>query len=153
MLAPLLQLSTQTNSTEGKVMPTAQQILSTFNQTHSLGLESMDAMHIAFLELCDRAASAKGPAFAETFQLLFEHTRDHFSEEEARMLESGYTSYAEHRADHQRTLGDMERFAQRAAAGRATMARAWLLDNLPAWFDLHTRNMDSALAAHLKNYE
>lgn len=131
-------------------MPTAEQMLATFDHAYSLGLDSMDSTHREFLTLCDRAAHADASTFAEAFQKLFEHTREHFDEEEAKMLESDYTSYAEHRADHQRTLGDMERFAQRATAGRSTMARAWLVDSLPGWFDLHTKNMDSALAAHLK---
>jgi hypothetical protein len=34
--------------------------------------------------------------------------------------------------------------------GRTTLARAYLCEQIPAWFALHAVTMDSALAAHLK---
>lgn len=131
-------------------MPTPQAMLDTFATAYALGDARMDATHRDFLALCLRANEAQGAAFATALQALFEHTRQHFADEEQRMQASAYPALGEHRADHQRTLGDMDRFCQRAAAGRASMARAWLNDSLPRWFDLHARTMDSALAAHLK---
>jgi len=44
----------------------------------------------------------------------------------------------------------MNRFQQRVQTGRATMAKAWLNESLPTWFDLHAKTMDSSLVAHLK---
>ncbi len=129
-------------------MPTAQEMLAAFDR-YAVGHADMDHTHREFLLLCIETLQAQGPAFAEQFVRLFEHTRAHFAEEEARMQASAFPALLEHRADHQRTLGDMDRFAQRAAAGRGSMARAWLSESLPQWFALHARTMDSALAAHL----
>ncbi|MFD2407133.1 bacteriohemerythrin [Azorhizophilus paspali] len=92
----------------------------------------------------------RGPEFVGAFKALFEHTSRHFADEEAKMQASGYPAFGEHRANHQRILGDMDRFCQRAVAGRAQMARAWLNDSLPAWFDLHAKTMDSALVVYLR---
>lgn len=131
-------------------MPTTQEMLERFQDSYALGDDAIDSTHLEFLELCLAASNAKGSEFAEKFQALFAHTSRHFADEETRMQASGYPAFGEHRANHQRILGDMERFWQRAAAGRAQMARAWLNDSLPAWFDLHAKTMDSALVIHLR---
>lgn len=114
-----------------------------------LGDLEMDETHREFLALVQKVTTAPATELATALQALFEHTRGHFHREEERMQAINHRSFAEHRADHQRILGDMERFAQRAAAGRGTMARAWVGDSLLAWFATHARTMDSALAADL----
>lgn len=133
-------------------MPTTQEMLQHFER-YTLGNTDMDKTHEEFLTLCLETHAATGAAFAEGFQKLFEHTHQHFADEETRMQATGYPAYAEHRADHQRILGDMNRFCQRLQGPRAIMAKAWLNESLPAWFDVHAKTMDSALAAHLKTYE
>lgn len=133
-------------------MPTTQEMLDHFDR-YTLGHAEMDSTHEAFLNICLKTSSASGAEFAQNFQHLFEHTQQHFSDEETRMQATGYPAYAEHRADHQRILGDMNRFCQRLQGPRAMMAKAWLNESLPAWFDVHAKTMDSALAAHLKNHE
>lgn len=131
-------------------MPTSSEMLEQFEATYAMGDASIDHTHREFLELCIAAAQAQGAAFAERFAALFAHTQAHFADEEARMQASAYPAFGEHRAHHQNLLGDMDRFCQRAGAGRSAMARAWLNDSLPQWFDLHARTMDSALAVHLR---
>lgn len=131
-------------------MPTSSEMLQQFEASYALGDAAMDHSHREFLALCLAAAQAPGAEFAERFHALFAHTQAHFADEEARMLASAYPAHGEHRAHHQNLLGDMDRFCQRAAAGRSAMARAWLNDSLPQWFDLHARTMDSALAVHLR---
>jgi len=130
-------------------MPSTQELLNGF-EAYTLGDADIDSTHLEFLKLCLETSQASGPAFAQKFQALFEHTGQHFADEESRMQHSGYPAYSEHRADHQRILGDMNRFQQRVQTGRATMAKAWLNESLPTWFDLHAKTMDSSLVAHLK---
>jgi hemerythrin len=64
---------------------------------------------------------------------------------------SGFPAISEHASDHQRVLGELARFEKRVVAGSTAMARAYIREQLPHWFDLHIKTMDSALAAHLKN--
>lgn len=131
-------------------MPTSSAMLQQFESSYAVGDATMDHTHREFLELCVAASQAQGVAFVEQLQALFAHTHAHFADEEQRMQASAYPALGEHRAHHQHLLGDLERFCQRAAAGRSAMARAWLSDSLPNWFDLHARTMDSALAVHLR---
>ncbi|MYM62499.1 bacteriohemerythrin [Pseudomaricurvus sp. HS19] len=116
---------------------------------YSLGDAEMDHSHDEFMQLAQQAASAQPAEFAPALQQLLQHTQEHFEKEELRMHSSDHRLLNEHRAEHQRILGDMERFCQRARAGRSTMARAWVRDNLLDWFSAHVKTMDSALAAHL----
>ncbi|MCG6940633.1 MAG: hemerythrin family protein [Thiohalocapsa sp.] len=66
------------------------------------------------------------------------------------MEQCGFPAIIEHRSEHARGLGDMERFAAQLAGGRTQIARAYVVEQLPQWFDLHAATMDSALAACLK---
>jgi hemerythrin len=69
------------------------------------------------------------------------------------MEESGFAAISEHISDHQRVLGELTRFGKRIAAGSTAMARAYIREQLPQWFEIHLQTMDSALAAHLKNIQ
>lgn len=131
-------------------MPSSREILERFDTAYAVGDAAIDHTHREFLELCLAAEQAPGDEFAASLQALFAHTQAHFAEEEVRMQATAYPALGEHRAHHRTLLGDLQRFAQRAAAGRDAMARAWLSDSLPQWFDLHARTMDSALAVHLR---
>lgn len=131
-------------------MADSRTLLERFATTCAVGDARIDHTHREFLELCVAAEDAAGEAFAAALQALLAHTRAHFADEEARMQASAYPALGEHRGHHRGLLGELERFARRAAAGRGAMARAWLQDGLPQWFALHARTMDSALAAHLR---
>jgi hemerythrin len=115
-----------------------------------LGDAGMDHMHREFLDLHAWLLQASGQAFADGFAELLTHTRKHFTSEEILMAATAFPATAEHKSDHQRVLGEMDRFAGRIAKGSTQLARAWVNEQLPDWFAVHVRNMDSALAAHLK---
>ncbi|WP_317932900.1 hemerythrin family protein [Halioxenophilus sp. WMMB6] len=128
----------------------AQDFLTRFEQEYCLGVDTMDETHRQFLNQVAAACAADKAGFAGAMQQLFNHTQAHFADEEASMSRIGHAAMAEHVADHQRILGDMDRFNERVAAGRHTMARAWVADSLLQWFHTHAQTMDSALAAELK---
>lgn len=120
-----------------------------FSEELSLGDHALDSTHSEFVTLAQQAAAATSDQLAPALQHLVEHTREHFQQEESRMQSVNHRLYTEHRAEHQRILGDMERLYQRAEKGRGAMARAWVSDNLMDWFRAHARTMDSALVADL----
>lgn len=128
----------------------AEQCLIQFDSLYTLGVETMDNTHREFLALVMTAANATHGEFSGAFDALFQHTHRHFSHEESIMKEIGHGALNEHQADHQRILGDMDRFNQRALAGKHTMAKAWVQDSLILWFHTHAQTMDSALAADIK---
>ncbi len=117
---------------------------------HRLNLAPMDATHQAFIAHVNAASQAAGAALGPAFRALLEHTGQHFAQEDAWMVESGFPARDEHAGEHRRVLGDLRRFMERIDKGSSMMARAYLKEQVPGWFDLHARTMDAALAAHLK---
>lgn len=131
-------------------MLTIDNCIANFTSDYTLGVDPMDVTHREFLTLVQQANSASKGGFAPVFNELFQHTQAHFRAEESVMAELDHGARAEHRSDHQRILGEMERFNQKVASGRHTMARAWVADTLVQWFHTHAQTMDSALAADIK---
>jgi hemerythrin len=116
-----------------------------------LGIPDMDVVHAEFATLVNRLAEAEVEAFAALFPELLVHTRAHFAAEEELMRHTNFPSRQEHVAEHGRVLGEMERFAERLAAGKTIFARAYIEDRIPDWFATHTQTLDYALAVYLKS--
>lgn len=121
------------------------------NDKHALGFERMDLTHHEFSELVNAAWEAEDKTvFQSAFAALLEHTEQHFADEEALMLNSGFPATAEHKAEHERVLAQMMQFNKRVQRGLVKIGRE-MLKEMPAWFELHAATMDSALVAHLKS--
>lgn len=116
-----------------------------------LGITSMDDTHREFISLLNELSSADNNDFADLFDQLIEHTRQHFHREEALMTEYNFPAYVEHKDEHQRVLGELDQFKKRVDKGLIAFGRNYIKDRIPEWFRLHAASMDSALAAHLKN--
>jgi hemerythrin-like metal-binding protein len=125
-------------------------LIQNFEQRYLLGVEDMDNTHRSFADLVNQLGESGKPEFIKLFAELAEHTQAHFEQENQWMKESGFPAIREHMDEHQRVLGEMNRFAQKVATGSIMMGKAYVTQQLPQWFDLHGKTMDSALAAHLK---
>jgi hemerythrin len=128
-------------------------IIDDFDGRFVLGVEAMDATHREFVDLVNALADSDKAGFAARFPALLAHTREHFAAEDRLMEQCGFRAIAEHRAEHARLQGELERFAARVAAGRTQLARAYVVEQIPQWFALHAATMDSALAACLTAME
>ncbi len=125
-------------------------LLASFEQDYIVNWPEMDQTHREFVALLNQLNAAPKDTFMTLFPTLLSHTKAHFNIEERWMQDSQFPASREHIDDHQRILGDLNRFAPRVAAGNTAMGRAYLREQLPSWFDQHLKMMDSALAAHLK---
>lgn len=115
-----------------------------------LEIPVIDSIHAEFVVLVNRLGNADPEEFVTLFQELLAHTRAHFGTEEELMRLTHFPGRREHLAEHGRVLGDMERFADRLAAGKTIFARAFVEDRVPDWFANHTRTLDRDFAEHLK---
>ena len=126
-------------------------LIDDFEARFLLGVPAMDCTHREFVEPLNRMAEPGNAAFVYLYQDLINHTRAHFANEDALMRQSAFPASAEHTAEHARILGELDALRSRlGAGGRIALARAFVLEQLPAWFALHAVTMDSALAAHVK---
>lgn len=115
----------------------------------SLGQAQIDGAHQEFIELLNRTDAAAGAEFTGLFNELVEHTEAHFDMEKELMEQSGFPAREEHIGDHLRILGQLVKFRDRLKDGKSgMMARAFVREQLPAWFRTHLV-MDTTLAAHL----
>ena len=121
-------------------------------QAFGLGIPGMDETHAQFVELVNRLDAAPNSEFAALFTCLLEHTRSHFEEEEARMLQCSFPAIAEHRNEHRRVLGELAQIRKQVDRGLVSFGRMYVREGLPGWFRLHAATMDSALAAHWKQH-
>ncbi len=119
---------------------------------HTQNLQ-IDLAHIKFVALLNQMPRANNAEFSKLFAELVMHTEQHFSEENSLMLQSQFPAASEHQAEHQRILGELTQFKKRLDKGMVVFAKAYALEKLPSWFNLHLMTMDSALVAHLKRTE
>jgi hemerythrin-like metal-binding protein len=125
-------------------------LIEDFERRFLLQVTAMDETHREFVNLINRMEATNQREFTGLFERLLKHTQNHFDAEQRIMEESKFPAIGEHRDDHLRVLGELTRFAQRVASGSTMLARSYVCEQLPGWFELHVRTMDSALAAHLK---
>jgi hemerythrin-like metal-binding protein len=125
-------------------------LIENFEQRFTLGLAQMDKTHAEFVDLINRLGRAEKAEFVSLFPTLIEHTRAHFDAEQLMMESSRFPATGEHRSEHQRVMGELNRFGEKVAAGSTALGRAYIREQLPQWFELHTLTMDSALAVHYK---
>lgn len=116
----------------------------------TLGVDRMDRVHAEFLVLVSALQTCHEAEFAPRWAELVAHTEAHFAGESELMSASGFPARQEHEDEHQRVLGELRRFQSRIERGVTVIARAYVRETAPQWFDVHLRTMDSALAAHLR---
>jgi hemerythrin-like metal-binding protein len=120
-----------------------------WDERHALGVADMDATHREFVAQLEALTAADDASFPGLFELLAEHTRQHFDGEAVLMKQCRFPATGEHTSEHLRILGEMAFMGRAAKAGRLKTARSYV-EALPAWFATHLATMDAALAACLK---
>ena len=123
----------------------------TWDIAYEVGDAEIDEQHRRLFDLANELlqADTKSAVTAAAIQL-YQYVRVHFKHEEDLMRRTNFPGRGEHLAEHGRVLGEMERFAERLAAGRTFFARAYIEDRVPDWFANHTRTLDYSLATFLK---
>jgi hemerythrin len=117
---------------------------------HTVGYDLIDNDHDEFVSLLNRLDAADNKDFPTLFQQLYEHTEQHFDRENQLMQQFSFPGINDHKAEHQRVLGEFKQFKSRVDKGLIAFGRSFVKDRLPQWLGLHVTTMDSALAAHIK---
>ncbi len=117
---------------------------------HALGMDAMDNIHREFITLVAALIAANNVEFPALFQELINHTRAHFAAESELMRASKYWGMPEHESEHNRVLGELQQLNLRLKRGHLPLARAYVKEGLPEWFDTHVTMMDAALVMHLR---
>lgn len=115
----------------------------------SLDLPLMDDTHREFVDLLAVVASASDDTLLQHWQVLVDHTDDHFGREDRWMQDTRFSSSNCHTMQHKVVLQVMREGAVRGAAGDLAVVRQ-MASELAIWFPQHAQSMDAALALHLR---
>ena len=111
-----------------------------------LGVAEIDADHAESVALWRAARDAAPAEFAARLAAFVDHLAEHFAREEALMTAAGYKDLPHHAGEHARVVAEGRRFVDQTAFGRSMMARAWIADWIPDWFQRHVRMFDAEVA-------
>jgi len=117
----------------------------------ALDVPAMDDTHREFVDLL--AAVEQAPddeRLLAAWNVLVEHTVQHFDQEDRWMRNTRFTSTNCHTTQHHVVLQVMREGAARGANGQMDLIRP-LARELGLWFPQHAQSMDAALALHLRS--
>lgn len=94
--------------------------------------------------IADHRAGTVGPeAVVATFQVLYQHTEEHFGREDQAMQKSGFPPYQMHHGEHVRVLAELAAEGRRfAETGDAVRLDTYVTKVVPSWFVNHIQSMD-----------
>ena len=112
----------------------------------ALGIESIDQQHRKIVDMINElhAAMLGGRANLEVWGILIrlnDYTEQHFAYEEQLFSEHGYPGEAEHKADHDRLIGQLKVLEEKAQRGSLVIGRElfWFLNT---WLREHILHSD-----------
>lgn len=123
------------------------------DETHLLNFNQLDTLHKEFLDIYNSVDLNSVENIITKSKELLEHSKKHFLEEETLMEEYKYPTMREHKDEHNKVLSEMEYFIKNSHSifGRK-MLKAYYVEKLPDWFDLHLLSMDSDLVHYLNKF-
>lgn len=116
----------------------------------ALDLPQMDDTHREFVDLLAAVDAAGDDTLLPAWQVLIEHTEQHFGQEDRWMRETRFASGNCHSVQHQVVLNVMREGLKRAEAGDLELLRMMSAE-LAQWFPQHAQSMDAGLALHLRS--
>lgn len=119
-------------------------------QYPELAIWTMDATHAKAFQLIDNINQSNNEDFPLMVEIFVDHTKEHFEQERLVMVKTDFPAYREHETEHARILGDIIQFQSALKRGRVNFVRQFFKNALPEILENHIRQVDSALAAHIK---
>lgn len=119
---------------------------------------SMNDTHFESVQLINQLSAAVQNAdadeIAETLGALIEHTKVHYRQEEAMMLEKKFPPYPAHKEEHDGSLEAMQAAASAFTQTKDVEALRKYIDfDLVPFFLKHTETMDQVTSLFLENSE
>ena len=119
-----------------------------WHESYKIGEADIDAQHRELFARINKFLDATDKASLTACAMsLFQHTREHFSYEEAAMRRVGYPAVAAHVAEHNGLLSRLNEVAD--AIGKDSLDRVELEEFLSDWLFNHIGTSDARLAIYL----
>lgn len=131
-----------------------------FNDVPKVALDFMNDDHEEATKITNTLQALLGAAdngevnpqgISHTLHELLEHSRAHFSREEAQMQQIDFPPYPVHQGEHQRVLEEMEQELSAWQESEDIKRLAQYVNHvLPEWFICHIETMDAITASFIK---
>jgi hemerythrin len=123
-----------------------------FANVPKVAFEEMNTVHAEEVERLNRIealldADASETELSDALEALFEHTREHFANEERLMREVGFPAYEMHRSEHGRALNEFQFVMMNWRTKKDnSILREYICSTTPQWLHQHIASMDTATA-------
>lgn len=119
----------------------------------SVGIPQLDAQHKRLIDLVNslHEAMARGAAnqiVGEVLSDLISYTVTHFQTEEKSLRDTAYPAYAQHKAEHERLVKQVNDLKKRFDGGQASLS-VQIQGLLRDWLVNHIRGTDKQYTDHL----
>ena len=120
------------------------------NKKHILNQNEIDNLHHEFIDIYNSVDFDNINSIINKSKELLSHSKLHFAHEEELMDKYDYPTKKEHKDEHKKVLMEMEYFLKNSNSKFGQkMLKAYYIEKLPYWFDVHLLSMDSDLVSHL----
>lgn len=111
-------------------------------------MNEVHAEEIELINALESLLSDNDVAGIETqLDRIFQHTVDHFQNEQRLMQEVGFPAYMMHKAEHDRVLNEMQLTVMDWRTRKDnTILQTYFLQTVPAWLAQHIASMDTVTA-------
>ena len=122
-----------------------------FNLVPKVAYDEMNRVHgeeVALLNTLELQLDAHdSAAIEETLEVMLEHTRAHFANEERLMQEVQFPPYMIHKSEHTRALNEMHNVIMDWRNRKDdSLLRNYFLETIPQWLTQHIASMDTMTA-------
>lgn len=124
----------------------------TWSDALTLDHPTMDTTHVEFVALlaaADDALNGPDAPLLAAFDILVDHTVEHFGQEDRWMVASGFEPENCHSFQHRAVLQVMSECFRRARDDNDFEPLRLAVGELALWFPQHAQQMDAALVQHL----
>ena len=120
-----------------------------WNEALALDMPAMDDTHKEFVDLLGAVVQADDAQLLSAWDALLAHTEEHFDQEDAWMVATGFAAGNWHATLHKVILQVMREGHARGIKGEIAVVRQ-MAHELGLWFPQHAESMDASLAQHLQ---
>ena len=108
----------------------------------------MDETHAEFVDMLNAIKALPQDQQLEPYRAFYQHTVEHFAQEERWMLATGFTADNCHASHHETILETMRAVDEHYVKGDTEIISR-MMDAMAEWFPGHANSMDRGLALHL----
>ena len=119
-----------------------------WDDTLVTGDARMDETHEAFVDMLNAIKVLPQDQQLESYRHFYQHTVEHFAQEERWMLATGFTADNCHASHHNTILETMRAVEEHYLQGDTEIITR-MMDAMAEWFPGHANSMDRGLARHL----